>query len=110
MLTFRSLLCLAHLLPGAYGVISPLPLLGPSVQQPLQSLASKLTAHFSTSSFERWLEAEEQIAVERLTANLSPIGNNAKGAAPGAVIASPSRGQSGQPDYFYQCAQRLKCA
>ena len=103
MKTSRSLLCVAQLIHSASGVLLPLGLLNPTVQKPLQSLSSKFNDYFSSSELDRWLEREEQIAAERLIANVSPVGTNAKAAAPGAVIASPSRGQPGQPDYYYQC-------
>ncbi|KAF2855753.1 glycoside hydrolase family 15 protein, partial [Plenodomus tracheiphilus IPT5] len=60
-----------------------------SQQQPLQD------------TLDVWIEREEQIALERLFANIAPGGSNVrgKGVAPGTVVASPS--QDG-PDYWYQ--------
>jgi glucoamylase len=52
------------------------------------------------SSFEAWIEEEETIALDKLLSNIAPGGANAKEAAPGSVIASPSKEH---PNYFYQC-------
>ncbi|KAF2651742.1 glycoside hydrolase family 15 protein [Lophiostoma macrostomum CBS 122681] len=57
------------------------------VQEPLQD------------SFESWLVEEEKIALDKLLANVAPGGRNVQDAAPGSVIASPSREH---PNYFYQ--------
>ncbi|KAI9772523.1 MAG: Glucoamylase, intracellular sporulation-specific [Geoglossum simile] len=51
-------------------------------------------------SFERWLIQEQEVALDRLLANIAPGGRNTEGVAPGAVIASPSKEH---PNYFYQC-------
>ncbi|KAJ4989102.1 glucoamylase [Stagonosporopsis vannaccii] len=58
-------------------------------QQPLQD------------TLDAWIQQEEQIALDKLLANVSPGGRNVEGhgVAPGTVIASPS--QDG-PDYWYQ--------
>ena len=53
------------------------------------------------SSFETWLQEEERMALNRLLRNVSPGGSNAPDAAPGTIIASPSREH---PDYYYQCS------
>ncbi|KAK0638219.1 Glucoamylase GLU1 [Lasiodiplodia hormozganensis] len=50
-------------------------------------------------SLDTWLEEEEHIAVDRLLANIAPNGRNAQHAAPGTVIASPSKEH---PNYYYQ--------
>lgn len=78
--------------------IPPLPHSNPFVgvdhaqglQQPLQD------------TLDGWIEREEQIALDKLLANVAPGGRNVagKGVADGTVIASPS--QHG-PDYWYQC-------
>lgn len=59
-------------------------------QQPLQD------------TLDAWIQQEEQIALDKLLANVSPGGQNVegKGVAHGTVVASPS--QDG-PDYWYQC-------
>ncbi|KAJ9644478.1 Glucoamylase, intracellular sporulation-specific [Coniosporium tulheliwenetii] len=46
-----------------------------------------------------WLDKEKEIAFDRLLANIAPGGRNAENAAPGSVIASPSREH---PDYYFQ--------
>ncbi|KAI9836596.1 MAG: hypothetical protein M1819_001228 [Sarea resinae] len=53
----------------------------------------------SSSTFEQWLQEEEETALSRLLANIAPGGLNTAGAAPGTVIASPSREH---PNYYYQ--------
>ncbi|OMP86130.1 Glucoamylase GLU1 [Diplodia seriata] len=50
-------------------------------------------------SLDTWLGKEEAIAVDRLLANIAPSGRNAQHAAPGTVIASPSKKH---PNYYYQ--------
>jgi len=52
------------------------------------------------SSLESWLEGEEKIALDKLLRNVAPGGVNAPDAAPGTVIASPSKSH---PNYYYQC-------
>jgi glucoamylase len=52
------------------------------------------------SSLNSWLEQEEKIALDKLLRNVSPGGINAQDAAPGTVIASPSKNH---PNYYYQC-------
>jgi glucoamylase len=47
----------------------------------------------SEASLDQWLAQEEPIAIERMLSNIAP-----PGAAPGAVVASPSKNN---PDYFY---------
>lgn len=56
------------------------------------------------SSFETWLQEEKRIALDRLLRNISPGGSNALDAAPGTIIASPSREY---PDYYYQCSTTM---
>ena len=51
-------------------------------------------------SLDTWLKEEEDTAVDRLLANIAPNGRNAQHAAPGTVIASPSKEH---PNYYYQC-------
>jgi glucoamylase len=64
-------------------------------QQPLQN------------TLEQWIEQEERIALDKLLANVAPGGRNveAKGVAPGTVVASPS---TQEPDYWYQCKPKLQ--
>ena len=52
------------------------------------------------SSLDAWIDEEERIALNKLLANIAPGGANAKDAAPGSVIASPSKEH---PNYYYQC-------
>lgn len=108
MKTLTSLLCVAHLLPSGSGVVLPPITYSSSTQNPLQSLTSKVASYFSDTALDAWIEKEERIAIKGLLANLAPVGRNAKEAAPGAVIASPSRGQPGQPNYYYQCTFRFR--
>ena len=51
-------------------------------------------------SLDSWLVREEKIALDKLLANVAPGGRNVDDAAPGSVIASPSKEH---PNYFYQC-------
>jgi glucoamylase len=58
-------------------------------QQPLQG------------TFDAWIQQQEQVALDKLLANIAPGGSNVEGrVVPGTVIASPSREK---PDYWYQC-------
>ncbi|KAF2866237.1 glucoamylase I precursor [Massariosphaeria phaeospora] len=52
-------------------------------------------------SLEAWIVAEEEVALDRLLANVQPGGRNTegKGVVNGTVIASPSKED---PDYWYQ--------
>jgi len=63
---------------------------GQNQQQPLRD------------TLDTWVEREEQIALERLLANVAPGGSNVrgKGVVAGTVIASPSQEE---PNYWYQC-------
>lgn len=54
----------------------------------------------SKKSLDTWLDKEEDIAVDKLLANIAPSGRNAQHAAPGTVLASPSKEH---PNYYYQC-------
>ena len=57
------------------------------------------------SSLDTWVNTENDIAINRLLANIAPGGQNAGGATPGTVLASPSRAH---PNYYYQC--KIPCA
>ena len=53
-------------------------------------------------SLEEWISQEEEIALDRLLANIAPGGSNVgPEAVNGTVVASPSREH---PDYYYQCS------
>ncbi len=60
--------------------------------------------HARADPLDSWINVEYDIAVSRLLDNVAPGGENALGAAPGTVIASPSKAD---PDYFYQCRKLL---
>jgi glucoamylase len=64
-------------------------------QQPLQN------------TLDTWIRKEEQIALDKLLANIAPGGRNVerKGVVPGTVIASPS---TNEPDYWYQCRPPIR--
>ena len=63
-------------------------------QQPLQD------------TFDAWIQQQEQVALDKLLANVAPGGRNVDGrVAPGTVVASPSREK---PDYWYQCECRFE--
>jgi glucoamylase len=58
-------------------------------QQPLQG------------TLDAWIHQQEQVALDKLLANVSPGGRNVDArVTPGTVVASPSREG---PDYWYQC-------
>ena len=76
--------------------IPPLPHIPAIGQRPLQLNPQ--------SSLDDWLGKEEEIAIDNLLANVAPGGRNVRDAAPGSVIASPSRKH---PNYYYQCANQL---
>lgn len=70
-------------------------------QRPLgESLQIEKTDLGPQSSLVSWLEQEEKIALDKLLRNIAPGGVNAPDAAPGTVIASPSKIH---PNYYYQC-------
>ncbi|KAA8895638.1 Six-hairpin glycosidase-like protein [Sphaerosporella brunnea] len=48
---------------------------------------------------EQWIQQQRKTSWKFLLENIAPNGSNAKGAAPGTVIASPSRES---PNYYYQ--------
>ncbi|SPJ86707.1 probable glucan 1,4-alpha-glucosidase [Fusarium torulosum] len=50
------------------------------------------------SSLDRFITKEADVAIKGVLANIGADGKRAKGAAPGAVVASPSRTD---PDYWY---------
>lgn len=73
-------------------------------QQPLHTLPPQETSEAPTKiPLDVWLDKEKGIAFDRLLANIAPGGRNAESAAPGSVIASPSREH---PDYYFQCKSR----
>lgn len=98
----RGTLLLASFVPYAYAFSIPsLPHLNfpgaanaQKQQQPLQD------------TLDTWIQQEEQIALDKLLANVSPGGRNVQGqgVAPGTVVASPSRND---PDYWYQCKSKV---
>jgi glucoamylase len=65
-----------------------------------ESLHLEKTGLGPQSSLSTWLEQEEKIALDKLLRNVAPGGDNAPDAAPGTVIASPSKQH---PNYYYQC-------
>lgn len=72
-----------------------------SSQRPLgEILQVEKTDLGPQSSLASWLEQEEKIALDKLLQNVAPGGDNAPDAAPGTVIASPSKNH---PNYYYQC-------
>jgi glucoamylase len=76
-----------------------------SSQQPLklrEQLVKEKANLGPQSTLDAWIEEEEKIALRKLLANIAPGGENARDAAPGSVIASPSREH---PNYYYQCGQ-----
>ncbi|KAH7136232.1 putative glucoamylase GMY2 [Dactylonectria macrodidyma] len=56
------------------------------------------TPAYGQSSLERFITKENDISYKGVLANIGADGNRAKGAAPGAVVASPSKSD---PDYWY---------
>ena len=66
----------------------------------VSSLHEETTRLGPQLSLDAWIEWEEKVALQRLLDNISPGGTNTRNAAPGTVIASPSRSY---PDYYFQC-------
>lgn len=98
------LFCLSFLVADSFEIpFAPPDGFSFTFQPSLPTYDFALPEWISGDGFEAWLRKEERVAIERLVANLAPVGSNARDAAPGAVIASPSRGEPGQPDYYYQC-------
>jgi glucoamylase len=97
MTLLLPLVLAAYLVLYAFAfVLPPLPLplsyLAGIEQSPLQQKP--------LSSLDEWLQREEDIAVDSLLANVAPFGRNVPDAAPGSVIASPSKDH---PNYYFQC-------
>jgi glucoamylase len=65
-----------------------------------QSLHLEKTDLGPQSSLDAWIEQQEKVSLDNLLRNVAPGGLNAKDAAPGTVIASPS---TQHPNYYYQC-------
>jgi glucoamylase len=70
------------------------------LRERLSWLAKEKTDFGPQSSLDAWIADEEKIALDNLLRNIAPGGANAPDAAPGSVIASPSKGH---PNYYYQC-------
>jgi glucoamylase len=85
-----------------YAVAFSLPPLSRHVAQtPLQNFAHEEKTELGPqSSLDAWIEQEEKIALQKLLDNVAPGGKNTEGAAPGTVVASPSKSA---PDYYFQC-------
>ncbi|KAF1950173.1 glucan-alpha-1,4-glucosidase-like protein [Byssothecium circinans] len=88
-------LLLAHIASSAFAISLP----------PLTRFVS--ASYYSQSqqplrsSLDLWIEKEEQVALDKLLANVKPFGRNVedKGVADGTIIASPS---TNEPNYYYQ--------
>ncbi|ORY34856.1 Six-hairpin glycosidase-like protein, partial [Naematelia encephala] len=52
---------------------------------------------YSSGNLSEWIGLEIEFALRRILENIGP----AVGAAEGIVVASPSKGDRGEPDYFY---------
>ncbi|KAF2279015.1 uncharacterized protein EI97DRAFT_499520 [Westerdykella ornata] len=86
--TWLSMLCLILFLSTLYFVVSPF--------AQLQDWHERTVLN---NTLESWIEVEEEVALHRLLANISPGGRNVPDAARGSVIASPSRVH---PPYYFQ--------
>lgn len=53
----------------------------------------------SSAELDRWIRKQERVSYSKILSNIGPPA----GAAEGLVIASPSRGEVNQPDYFVSC-------
>lgn len=51
------------------------------------------------AGLESWLHSQRIFAVNQMLANIGPDGENAKGTAPGCILASPNRHE---PNYYFQ--------
>lgn len=74
---------------------------------PLPPISNILSAAYAQQAqkplqdtLDAWIAKEERIALDKLLANIAPVGHNVRDAKAGSVIASPSREE---PNYFYQC-------
>ena len=77
-----------------------IPSMRPSQRPLVESLQIEKTDLGPQSSLLSWLEQEEKTALDKLLRNVAPGGVNAPDAAPGTVIAGPSKSH---PNYYYQC-------
>lgn len=59
-------------------------------------LPSNPFSYESIDSLEQWATSEAKVAWNHILSNIGPV----TGAADGIVIASPSTGEQGEPDYF----------
>lgn len=99
MLPLLPLVCAAYLV--LYAAAFSIPLNHHVAQTPLQNfIHAEKTDLGPQSSLDAWVEQEEKIALQKLLDNISPGGKNTEGAAPGTVIASPSKSE---PNYYFQC-------
>lgn len=76
----------------------------PSADASLRENAFWRDVYARGSSLDTWVNTENDIAVNRLLDNIAPGGQNAGGATPGTVLASPSRAH---PNYYFQCKMVL---
>ena len=74
-------------------------------QLPLRLPTSSSATNADVDTLDTWLEKQEKIALNNLLANVAPGGRNVPDAAPGSVIASPSKKH---PNYYYQCKHLLR--
>lgn len=70
------------------------------LREQLQWLAKEKVDFGPQLSLDAWIEKEAKISLDNLFKNIAPGGANAPDAAPGSVIASPSKKH---PNYYYQC-------
>jgi glucoamylase len=70
------------------------------LREQLSSLAKEKAGFGPQSSLDAWIDEEASIALDNLLKNIAPGGAHAPDAAPGSVIASPSKER---PNYYYQC-------
>ncbi|KAL7275655.1 Glucoamylase, intracellular sporulation-specific [Rhizina undulata] len=68
-------------------------------QKPLLHSDENASPEVIRKDLEQWILQQRSVSFERLLSNIGPSGTEARGTAPGTVIASPSK-QS--PNYFYQ--------
>jgi glucoamylase len=99
MLPLLPLVCVAYLV--LYAAAFSNPLNRDVAQKPLQNFVHEEKTDLGPqSSLDAWIEQEEKVALQKLLDNVSPGGKNTDGAAPGTVVASPSKSE---PDYYFQC-------
>ena len=81
-----------HVFPNPGRVVAQAPIFRPEEQQ-------QPRGPLVPNGLDDWIQEQRNTSMRFLLDNIAPFGSNARGAAPGSVIASPSKHA---PNYYYQ--------